>query len=162
LSSDPVPFTSGEQLSELARARLFEILKTLSEQAWGGTHVTQGRPHGDDGVGSANSGYGSEERLPRERQVPGEFRGPHPGGPPGRFLYRGRSFNRVLVAPFVYPPGWAYQRWVIGAVLPPLFLVPAYYYSDWAALGLPPPQPGFQWCAMDPTCFWSTWPLAKL
>jgi Ni/Co efflux regulator RcnB len=23
--------------------------------------------------------------------------------------------------------------------------VPAYYYSDWGAVGLPPPQPGFQW-----------------
>jgi hypothetical protein len=68
-----------------------------------------------------------EERPPRERPVPGEFRGPHPGGPPGRFLYRGRPFNRVHVAPFVYPPGWAYRRWVIGAVLPTLFLASAYY-----------------------------------
>jgi hypothetical protein len=85
-----------------------------------------------------------EERAPRG-PAPGEFRGPHPGGAPGRFLYRGRPFNRVHVAPFVYPPGWVYRRWAIGAVLPALFLVPAYYYSDWGAVGLPPPQPGFQW-----------------
>jgi hypothetical protein len=92
----------------------------------------------------------AQREGPRERPVPGEFRGPHPVGPPGRFLYRGRPFNRVHVAPFVYPRGWGYRRWVIGAVLPTLFLVPAYYYSDWSALGLPPPQPGFQWVRYGP------------
>ncbi len=103
-----------------------------------------------------------EEHPQRGRPGPGEFRGPHPGGPrgpgafrgpgpgPGRFLYHGRPFNRVHIAPFVYPPGWAYRRWAIGAVLPPLFLAPAYYYSNWAALGLPPPQPGFQWVRYGP------------
>jgi Nickel/cobalt transporter regulator len=105
-----------------------------------------------------------EEHPPRERPAPGGFRGPHPGGPPGpgefrgprpggppgRFLYQGRPFNRVHIAPFLYPPGWAYRRWAIGAVLPPLFLAPAYYYSGWAALGLPPPQPGFQWVRYGP------------
>jgi hypothetical protein len=104
-----------------------------------------------------------EEHPPRGRPVPGEFRGPHPGGPgpgefrgprsggpPGRFVYHGRPFNPVHVAPFVYPRGWGYRRWVIGAVLPPLFLASAYYYSGWAALGLPPPQPGFQWMRYGP------------
>jgi hypothetical protein len=99
----------------------------------------------------------------RGRPAPGEFRGPRPGRPPGpgefrgrpggptgRFLYHGRPFNRVHLAPFVYPRGWAYRRWAIGAVLPPLFLAPAYYYSGWAALGLPPPQPGFQWVRYGP------------
>ena len=81
---------------------------------------------------------------------PGEFRGPRPGGPPGRFLYQGRPFNPVHIAPFVYPRGWAYRRWAIGAVLPPLLLTPAYYYGGWAALGLPPPQPGFQWVRYGP------------
>jgi Ni/Co efflux regulator RcnB len=81
---------------------------------------------------------------------PEEFRGPYPGGPPGRFVYHGSPFNPVHVAPFVYPRGWAYRRWVIGAVLPPLFLAPAYYYSGWADLGLPPPQPGFQWVRYGP------------
>jgi hypothetical protein len=59
------------------------------------------------------------------RPAPGEFRGPRPGGPPGRFLYHGRPFSRVHVAPFVYPRGFRYRRWVIGAVLPTLFLAPA-------------------------------------
>jgi Ni/Co efflux regulator RcnB len=35
-------------------------------------------------------------------------------------------------------------------VLPPLFLVPGYYYADYAALGLPPPDPGFQWVRYGP------------
>ena len=39
---------------------------------------------------------------------------------------------------------------MIGAVLPPVFLASAYYYSDWAALGLLPPQPGFQWVRYGP------------
>ena len=81
-------------------------------------------------------------------------RGPgRPGvaGPgPGNFTYHGHPFNRVHLAPFVYPPGWGYRRWGIGMVLPPLFLAPAYFYADWATLGLPPPQPGFQWVRYGP------------
>jgi len=60
-------------------------------------------------------------------------------------VFRGHPINRVHLAPFVYPHGWAYRRWAVGAILPPLFLAPAYYYTDWAALGLDAPQPGFQW-----------------
>lgn len=79
--------------------------------------------------------------------------GPHPGpgpGPGGRFTFHGRPFNRAHLAPFVYPPGWGYRRWGIGLVLPGLFLAPAYYYNDWGALGLPPPDPGFQWVRYGP------------
>ena len=96
--------------------------------------------------------------------------GPHPGGPPGRhpsgprggphpgphgpvgaqFSYRGHMVNRLHAAPFVYPHGWAYRRWAVGALLPPLFLAPAYYYAGWAGLGLAPPPPGFQWVRYGP------------
>ncbi len=86
--------------------------------------------------------------------------GPHVGGPGGprvvggpvgaQFSYRGHNFNRVHLAPFVYPAGWGYRRWAVGAILPPLFLVPAYYYADWAALGLAAPEPGFQWVRYGP------------
>jgi hypothetical protein len=82
---------------------------------------------------------------------------PHPppriGGPrgaPGPVVFRGRPINRVHLAPFVYPAGWGYRRWAVGAILPPLFLAPAYYYADWATLGLDPPQPGFQWVRYGP------------
>lgn len=81
--------------------------------------------------------------------------GPMMHGPPhgavgGQFSFRGHNFNRVHLAPFAYPPGWAYRRWAVGGVLPPLFLAPAYYYADWAALGLVAPQPGFQWVRYGP------------
>ncbi len=81
------------------------------------------------------------------------FAGPHPGGPliPGhQFTFHGRSFNRVHLSPFVYPSGWGYRRWAVGAVLPAVFLAPAYYYGDWATLGLDPPMPGFQWVRYGP------------
>jgi hypothetical protein len=79
--------------------------------------------------------------------------GPHgPGpGPHAQFIFRGRPFHPMPFArPWVYPSGWAYRRWVVGAILPPLFLVPAYYYADYGALGLPPPEPGFQWVQYGP------------
>jgi hypothetical protein len=76
-----------------------------------------------------------------------------PGGPPPRFVrpggaqfvYRGQAFERVRTAPFVYPPGWGYQRWLVGAFLPPVFLVRDYWYPDWDLIGLPPPPPDYQW-----------------
>ena len=77
----------------------------------------------------------------------------HVGGPPGpggQFTFRGHPFNRVHLSPFAYPPGYAYRRWEAGGVLPPLFLVPAYYYADWATLGLDPPPPGAQWVRYGP------------
>lgn len=83
--------------------------------------------------------------------------GPGPGpvrvgvGPGGGFAFHGHPINRVHFArPWVYPAGWGYRRWAIGAVLPALFLAPAYYYADWAAVGLTPPPPGFQWIQYGP------------
>lgn len=76
---------------------------------------------------------------------------PNVAGPgAGHFMYHGHHFNRVHLAPFVYPPGWGYRHWGVGMILPPLFLAPAYFYADWAALGLPPPEPGFQWVRYGP------------
>jgi hypothetical protein len=95
---------------------------------------------------------------PRPAFVPhgpprGGMAGPRlgPGGPPGRqFSYRGHTINRIHIAPFAYPAGWAYRRWAIGVALPPVFLVPAYYYADWATLGLAPPPQGYQWVRYGP------------
>ena len=84
---------------------------------------------------------------------PGQMGGPpHPPGPPGvQFTYHGHEFNRYHAPhPFIYPPGWAYRQWGIGAILPPIFLVPDYYFMDWADLGLPPPPPGDQWVRYGP------------
>ncbi len=85
---------------------------------------------------------------------PGGMRGPPRGpmrGPVGaQFSYRGHTFNRVHIAPFIYPPGFAYRRWVVGGVLPAVFLAPAYYYAGWASLGLTAPAAGFQWVRYGP------------
>lgn len=71
------------------------------------------------------------------------------GGAP--FVFHGHPINRVHFArPWVYPPGWGYRRWAVGAVLPALFLAPAYYYANWADVGLSPPPPGFQWVQYGP------------
>jgi hypothetical protein len=80
---------------------------------------------------------------------PGEGGGPPPPGAP-QFSYRGHYYNRLHLSPFIYPPGWAYRQWAVGAFLPPLFLTPNYYYPDWAALGLAPPPPGTQWVRYGP------------
>jgi Nickel/cobalt transporter regulator len=122
-------------------------------------HPSRGRPGPGEVRGPRPGGPGPGEfRGPRPGGPgPGEFRGPRPGPaefrgprPGGGFFYHGRPFNRVHIAPFIYPRGWGYRRWAIGAVLPALFLAPAYYYSGWADLGLPPPQPGFQWVRYGP------------
>jgi len=53
--------------------------------------------------------------------------------------------------PWVYPPGYAYRLWVVGAILPPLFWsTPTYYYTGWDVMGLPPPDPGFQYIEYGP------------
>jgi hypothetical protein len=77
----------------------------------------------------------------------------HPGGaPPGgpHFSFHGHDFQRVHIHPFIYPNGWAYRQWAVGAVLPPLFLTPDYFYPEWAQLGLEPPPPGAQWVRYGP------------
>jgi hypothetical protein len=82
--------------------------------------------------------------------------GPGPGGPhfaaPGapHFTFHGHDFVPVHTHPFIYPNGWAYRQWAVGAVLPPLFLTPDYFYPDWASLGLDPPPPGYQWVRYGP------------
>jgi Ni/Co efflux regulator RcnB len=83
--------------------------------------------------------------VPGPRVVP-----PGSGGRP-QLVFRGHPYHPIPFArPYVYPAGWAYRRWAIGAILPPLFLTPDYYYTDYSALGFPPPDPGFQWVQYGP------------
>jgi Nickel/cobalt transporter regulator len=126
------------------------------------------QPQGHPGAKAVRPGGGGPPPGGRAVVRPGpgvggpHVGGPHVGGPPAggrrvvggpvgaQFTYHGHGFNRVHGAPFVYPAGWGYRRWAVGAILPPLFLVPAYYYADWAALGLTAPEPGFQWVRYGP------------
>jgi len=77
------------------------------------------------------------------------------GGPHGPFIFHGRPFAWHPVhfpRPWVYPPGYAYRLWAVGAILPPLFWAAnsPYYYAGWADMGLPPPDPGFQYVQYGP------------
>jgi hypothetical protein len=77
--------------------------------------------------------------------------GGHPPGPSGQFSWHGHEFHQFHPQrEFVYPPGWAYRQWTVGAILPPIFLVPDYYFTDWVDLGLPPPPPGAQYVRYGP------------
>lgn len=80
----------------------------------------------------------------------GGLPGPH-GGP---FVFHGHPYawHAVHFAhPWVYPPGFTYRLWAVGAILPPLFWsTPTYYYPGWAAMGLPPPDPGYQYIEYGP------------
>ena len=76
------------------------------------------------------------------------------GHGPGPWMFHGHSYAWHPVhfpRPWVYPPGYAYRLWAVGAILPPLFWrEPTYYYTDWASMGLPPPDPGFQYVEYGP------------
>jgi hypothetical protein len=77
----------------------------------------------------------------------GQGVGPHA---PARVFYHGRSFSSFRAAPFYYPGGWGYRRWVVGQVLPSVFLTQGYFIGNWAAYGLGPPPPGLQWVRYGP------------
>jgi hypothetical protein len=128
----------------LAIAAAFALAVPTLAAAQGNEHHPAGKgPPGKAGPPGPHGRMGGPPHGP--------MAGPHAGpGPGGHFTYHGHPFNRVHLAPFVYPPGWGYRRWGIGMVLPPLFLAPAYFYADWAAMGLAPPQPGFQWVRYGP------------
>lgn len=76
------------------------------------------------------------------------------GGPHGPFVFHGHPFAWHPVhfpRPWVYPSGYRYRLWAVGAVLPPLFWQrPDYYYTGWAEMGLPPPDPGYQYVEYGP------------
>jgi hypothetical protein len=104
---------------------------------------------GPNGGAAATNRYGATAvRAPNGAVAVGR---PGYGASTGRaYSYGGRRYYGVYARPFAYPPGWAYRRWAVGAVLPALFLTSAYYYSGYAAMGLPPPAAGHQWVRYGP------------
>jgi hypothetical protein len=80
----------------------------------------------------------------------------HPGpvGPHAAFVFHGHPYAwhpAHFPHPWIYPPGFGYRLWAVGAILPPLFWsTPTYYYADWATMGLPPPDPGYQYVEYGP------------
>lgn len=51
--------------------------------------------------------------------------------------FRGPAYHR--------PPGWYYQRWSFGQILPSIFWGQQYWLSDFDDYDLPPPPPGTVW-----------------
>lgn len=51
---------------------------------------------------------------------------------------------------FVYPDGYGYRRWGIGAFLPSVFLGSGYYFNDYYRFGFAPPPYGFRWVRNGP------------
>lgn len=102
------------------RTRTTRVTRTTVERPSGRTRTTVSRTR------SANA-------LPTYR----------PGHRPG-------SFHRIRVSSFHYPRGYGYRRWRTGSILPRLFLSSLYFWTDWAALGLGPPPPGYVWVRYGP------------
>ena len=66
--------------------------------------------------------------------------------------YHPSTWNRARIhaGAYIYPHGYAYQRWAAGRPLPRAFLAPAYYYTGYAALGLTAPPPSYHWVRYGP------------
>src|SRR5262245_59612729 len=72
-------------------------------------------------------------------------------GPGGRtFIYRGRPLAVIQRPAYVYPPGYAYRRWAVGALLPAALIATPFFFLEWQALGLRPPPPGYHWVRYGP------------
>ncbi|HEX5237215.1 MAG TPA: RcnB family protein [Sphingomicrobium sp.] len=63
---------------------------------------------------------------------------------------RPTSFHRIRTSAFRYPRGYHYRRFRIGSILPSLFLSSLYFWSDYGALGLGAPPPGYVWVRYGP------------
>jgi Ni/Co efflux regulator RcnB len=64
--------------------------------------------------------------------------------------YRPRHVHRIHVSVFHYPRGYRYHRWVIGRVLPRIFLSHQYYYDNWYDLGFGQPPHHYRWVRYGP------------
>lgn len=67
-----------------------------------------------------------------------------------RIGHRPATYHRIRTSTFRYPHGYGYRRWSIGSILPHLFLTSPYYWSDYGALGLLAPPPGYVWVRYGP------------
>lgn len=64
--------------------------------------------------------------------------------------HRPSTYHRLRAPIYHYPHGYAYRHWAVGGILPHLFLSNLYYWTNWAALGLGPPPPGYVWVRYGP------------
>lgn len=75
----------------------------------------------------------------------------YPGRRPAHRFLSGGGWHRSIRGPvFRYPQGFDYRVWTTGAILPPVFLSPGYFFDDYSPLGLGPPPPGYRWVRYGP------------
>lgn len=141
----------------IAIAAMFALAVPTLAMAQGGP--PPGHGHGKPPPGHPGPGPGPHGPIVHGPIVHGPVvRGPVVRGGPIRvgapWMFHGHSYAWHPVRfprPWVYPPGFAYRLWAVGAVLPPLFWsTPTYYYTGWADMGLPPPDPGYQYVQYGP------------
>jgi len=105
-----------------------------------------GQPgNGSPGVRPERPGNGGPSIQPTR---PGRPSRPQPPHRPG--AGRPPNFRPIHGPSFHYPRGYRYRRWTAGLLLPRIFLSQAYYYSNYAALGVGPPPPGYRWVRYGP------------
>ncbi len=113
-----------------------------------------GRPGGDRPDAGQSNRPGPAPRPPSHRphshRPPPGPRPPYGPRPPHRFLSGGGWHHAIRGPAYRYPPGFSYRVWTTGAILPSLFLTPAYYYDDYSPLGLGPPPAGYRWVRYGP------------
>jgi Ni/Co efflux regulator RcnB len=111
----------------------------------GGPQIQPPRPgNGGPQIQPPRPGNGGTRppRPVRPIVLPGRPHRPGAGRPPNFRPIHGPSFR--------YPHGYRYRRWSIGLILPSLFLTNAYYYNNYASLGVGPPPPGYRWVRYGP------------
>lgn len=152
----------------LAIAGVFALAVPTMAAAEGPNHGKGGPPHGgghpmNRAVAPHGGGPGFHAHVGGpgfHAHVGGPGIGAHAGpvhagfGAHAAWMFHGHSYAWHAVGyphPWAYPAGYGYRLWAVGAVLPPLFWsTPTYYYTGWAGMGLPPPDPGFQYVEYGP------------
>jgi Ni/Co efflux regulator RcnB len=115
------------------------------------------RPDDHKGNPKAGPDRSADQARPAPKSRPAVRRGPVARSPlPGkrpahRFLAGGGGWHKSIHASaFRYPSGFSYRLWATGEILPPVFLTSAYFYDDYAPLGLAPPPAGYRWVRYGP------------
>jgi Ni/Co efflux regulator RcnB len=112
-------------------------------------HNRPGRPHRPSPPVTIQPVKPNRPHRPNRPKPPVTIQPIKPNRPyrPG---HRPPHFRPIHRPGFQYPHGYRYRRWHIGLFLPHIFLSAPYYWTDWAALGLYPPPPGFVWVRYGP------------
>jgi Ni/Co efflux regulator RcnB len=113
----------------------------------------RGKPGDQQRAGPPNRPAGAPRapaHRPPAQRPPVAARPPYGRRAPHRFLAGGAWRHSIRGPAFRYPPGFSYRVWTTGAILPPIFLTPTYFYDGYATLGLAPPPAGYQWVRYGP------------